>query len=86
MDTTPTTPPEPKEIWALCRVDRADIFHVRYTLEAYEGVGIPTTLPGGGGLVRIITEERLRGELTRVLEGLGREIGLEILEWGEGTP
>jgi hypothetical protein len=86
MTQSSTTPPPPEEIWALCRVDRSDIFHVRYTLEAYEGLCIPTTLPGGGGLVRVIAEARQRDELRRVLEGLGDEIGLEILEWGEGRP
>ena len=41
--------PTQREIWALCRVARPDIFLLRYTLEAHEGLCVSTTLPGGEG-------------------------------------
>ncbi len=86
MTTTPTTPPPPDEIWVLCRMARSDIFYIRYNIEAYEGLGIPTTLPGNQGHVRIILERRQREEMEQVLAGMAEEIELEILEWGEGAP
>ena len=55
-------------------------------MEAYEGLCVPTTLPGGEGLVRLITEKRLRGELEKVLKKLGDEMHIEVLRWGEGAP
>ena len=74
-----------KEVWALCRLSRPDIFILRYTLEAHEGLCTCSTLPGGEGLVRIYTEQRLRPLLEQVLEGLCQELSMEVLEWGEWT-
>jgi hypothetical protein len=75
---------KPSEAWALCRVPKAEICYFRYTLEAYEGLCLPTTLPGQGGLVRLLTSLELRPELERCLAGLAREVEFEVLEWGEG--
>ena len=75
--------PPLREVWTLCRVPREAICYLRYTLEAYEGLCIPTTVPGRGGLVRLLTEARLTPELDRVLAGLAEEIPLEILGRGE---
>jgi len=55
---------------------------MRYNLEAYEGVGIPTTLPGREGLVKVITTEEQRKELEEILNSFADEISLEIIEWG----
>ncbi len=77
---------KPREIWALCRVARDEIVHLRYSIEAYEGLAVTTTLPGGEGLVRIYTEERLRGLLERVLRSLSEEMKLEVMEWGTWSP
>jgi len=74
------------EAWVLLRVDKPGIYFLRYTMEAYEGLCIPTTLPGGEGLVRLTTSLALRPELEAALEGLGREMPLEIIGWGEGLP
>ncbi len=74
-----------REIWVVCRVARAEIFLIRYAIEAYEGLAVTTTLPGGEGLVRIYTEQRLRPLLEQVLEGLSQELTLEVMEWGEWT-
>jgi len=82
----PTADTTVTEIWALCRVPKTEIYHLRYTLEAYEGLCVPTTLPGGGGFVRLLSSGGLRAELGAVLEALAGEIGLEVLEWGEGPP
>lgn len=78
------TCPAPKEIWTLCRVPREAICYLRYTLESYEGLCIPTTVPGRGGLVRLLTEEHLVADLDLVLDGLAQELPLEILGRGEG--
>ena len=71
-----------REIWVVVKIPRADIFFLRYTLDAYEGLAVLTTIPGGEGLVRIYTEESQRGELEAVIEGLKEEIDLEVIEWG----
>jgi len=72
-----------REIWALCRVPRDGIFHLRYSIEAYEGLAVTTTLPGGEGLVQVYTEAALRPLLERVLAGIAEEMELEVVEWGE---
>ena len=73
----------PEEIWVLCRVPRHEIFFLRYNLDAYEGVAVSTTLPGGEGLVRIFTDESQRKELEELLISFEREIDLEVVEWGK---
>jgi len=74
----------PKEIWALCRVPRAELVYLRYTLEAYEGLCLATTLPGREGLVRLATVETSRRELEAVLSVLAEEIDLTVERWGGG--
>lgn len=74
------------EVWVRCRVPKADICYLRYTLEAYEGLCVPTTLPGKGGVVQLLTSRALRAQLEEVLAALAGETGLQILEWGEGNP
>lgn len=74
------------DAWILLRVAKPDICLLRYTLEAYEGLCVPTTLPGGGGLVRLTTSLSLLQELLNAVEGLSREIDLEIIERGVGEP
>jgi hypothetical protein len=75
-----------KEVWALCRVPRERLFYLRYTLEAYEGLCLATTLPGRGGYVVTRTSPELRDELGRTLQALAEEMPLEVLRWGEGEP
>ncbi len=75
-----------REVWALCRVPRAEVCYLRYTLESYEGLCIPTTLPGGEGLVRLLTSEGKRSALAEALSSLSRELTLEVVEWGWGPP
>lgn len=74
--------PKPVEIWVLCKVERPQIFFLRYTIEAHEGLAVSTTLPGGEGLVRIYTELSREEELEELLSALQSEIGLEIVERG----
>lgn len=72
--------PSDGDAWVLLRVPRADICILRYTLEAYEGLCVPTTLPGGEGLVLLSTSGSLLPELLLTLEGLGEEIPLVVLD------
>lgn len=74
------------DAWVLLRVPKADICILRYTLEAYEGLCVPTTLPGGGGLVRLTTSASLLPDLLEAVAGLGREIPIEVLDKGLGEP
>jgi hypothetical protein len=69
----------------LCRVPKAEVCYLRYTLEAYEGLCVPTTLPGGGGRVRLTTSSGQRAELEGVLRGLAAEIPMVVEEWGVGS-
>ena len=55
---------------------------MRYNLEAYEGVGIPTTLPGREGLVKVITTEEQRTVLEEILNWFADEVRMERIEWG----
>ncbi|TAL16980.1 DUF4911 domain-containing protein [bacterium] len=72
----------PSEIWVLCRVPREEIFFLRYILDAYDGLAVSTTLPGGEGLVRIYTEMSRKEELDKLLEALGEEFSVEIADRG----
>lgn len=74
------------DAWLLVRVAKPDICHLRYTLEAYEGLCVPTTLPGGNGMVRLTTSKGLIAELVRAIEGIAKEVEVEIIERGEGEP
>ncbi len=76
----------PREIWAVCRIPHAHIYHLRYTLDAYEGLCVATTLRHSEGRVRLLTSEDRRTELERVLAALADEVPLEVMEWGRGTP
>lgn len=84
MPTVPR-PPAP-EVWALCRVPREHLCYLRYTLEAYEGLCLPTTLPGREGLVRLLTTAEQRDDLAAVLDALAAEFPLQVERWGEGAP
>lgn len=75
-----------QDVWVLCRVPKAQICYFRYTLEAYEGLCLATTLPGSDGVVRLLTSTDLRPALEICLAGLAEELGFEVLEWGEGSP
>ncbi|MDW7709564.1 MAG: DUF4911 domain-containing protein [Deferrisomatales bacterium] len=76
----------PGELWALCRAPRKDLVYLRYTLEAYEGLCVATTVPAGGGLVELRSSADRRDELEEVLASLAREIPLVVEGWGEGAP
>lgn len=73
------------EAWALCRLPRDRICHLRYTLEAYEGLCLATTLPGRSGTVLVRTSPDLKNELEQTLLALALELPLEIVAWGEGA-
>jgi hypothetical protein len=79
-------PDAPGEVWALCRAPKADLVYLRYTLEAYEGLCLATTLPGGGGLVELRSSVDRRAELEEALLSLASEIPLVVEAWGEGVP
>jgi hypothetical protein len=76
---------EASEVWVLCRVPKPEVCYLRYTLEAYEGLCIPTTLPGQGGVVRLLTSRESREALEATLHALSEELELEVLAWGEGA-
>ncbi len=75
----------PREIWAVCRIPHTHIYHLRYTLDAHEGLCVATTLRHPEGRVRLLTSEDRRAELERVLAALAGEVPLEVLEWGRGS-
>lgn len=78
--------PGPGEVWVVCRAPVPDLVRLRYTLEAYEGLCLATTLPGGRGQVRLLTSTGLRPELEEVLGALASEMLLVMERWGEGHP
>jgi hypothetical protein len=78
-------PHETDEVRVTCRVPTHELCYFRYTLEAYEGLCLPTTLPGGEGRVRLATSAGQRRQLETVLHALSREFPLEVEPWG-GSP
>ena len=75
---------DPNEINIFCRVPKGELCYLRYTLEAYEGLCTPTTLPGGGGRVRVTAGAGRRAELEAVLDALTEEIPLIVEQRGDG--
>ena len=71
------------ELQVTCRVPTRELCYFRYTLEAYEGLCLPTTLPGGEGRVRLATSAGQRPQLEAVLHALSEEIPLEVEEWSD---
>lgn len=89
MDQTSTnTPPavDTGDVWVVVRLEKPEIYFLRYTVESYEGLCVPTTLPGGEGLVLLTTTSDLAETLAEALEGLKKEMEIEVLEWGTGDP
>ncbi|MHB8764311.1 MAG: DUF4911 domain-containing protein [Deferrisomatales bacterium] len=79
-------PKPPAEVQAICRLARSDLVYLRHTLEAYDGLCIPTTPPGRTGEVRLLTTADRREELAAVLQALAAEFPLQIEAWEVGTP
>ena len=71
------------DAWVLLRLERSEIYFLRYTLEAYEGLCVTTTLPGGEGLIRLSTSSEQLPTLLEILENLASETPLSILETTE---
>ncbi len=69
------------ELRVTCRVPTRELCYFRYTLEAYEGLCLPTTLPGGEGRVQLATSAGQRPALEAVLQALSKEIPLEVEKW-----
>ncbi len=78
--------PVPREIWVECRVPHAHIYHVRYTLDAYEGLCLASTVEDPAGRVRLLSTEDRWEELREVLEALAQEVPLTILDQGIAEP
>lgn len=70
------------ELQVICTVPTPELCYFRHTLEAYEGLCVPTTLPGGQGRVRLATSAAQRAKLATVLVALAKEIPLEVGPWG----
>ncbi|GAB4271466.1 MAG: hypothetical protein Kow0092_26230 [Deferrisomatales bacterium] len=72
-----------RDVSIYCRVPRGQLCYFRSTLEAYEGLCIASTLPGGEGRVRLLTSPELALELRGVLEALAAEVGASVEPPGE---
>lgn len=79
-------PNPPAEVQATCRLARSDLVYLRHTLEAYDGLCIPTTPPGRSGLVRLLTTADRRQELETVLQALAAEFPLQVEGWEVAGP
>ncbi len=62
------------------RIDRARIAHVRFVLEAYEGIAIMTTVDPRRGGVRIAVAPGCQTELDGIMTDLKRKILIESLD------
>jgi len=77
---------DPGEAWVICRARREDLVYLRNTLDAYEGLCLATTLPGGEGRLRLLTSAEQAPELEEVLSALAGECEITVERWGEGPP
>ena len=59
------------------RVDPYEIHYLKFILEAYEGLATLTTLDSEKGLIQLAVPPGRKDSLESLLEGLGRELGLE---------
>jgi hypothetical protein len=59
------------------RMDRRQIHFLRFLLEAYEGVGVLTTLDQTAGLVVLLVAPGREAEASQLVEQLRKEIMIE---------
>ena len=77
----PIHPDATDELQVVCRIPTQELCYFRYTLEAYEGLCLTTTLTGGDGRVRLATSEGQRPQLEALLRALAKELPLEVEGW-----
>ena len=58
------------------RLPRAEIGHLRFILESYDGLAFARTLDSGSGLVEIACSPSRREDVDELLKTLAEEIGL----------
>jgi hypothetical protein len=59
------------------RVDRRQINLVRFTFEAYEGVGVVSTMDAATGLIRLSIAPGCESVATEIMEDLGCQFPIE---------
>ena len=62
------------------RVDRRQISMVRFVLEAYEGIGVATTLDAVSGLIVIAVAPGCENMVEHIMADLGRQFMVEACE------
>ncbi|MBI2354489.1 MAG: DUF4911 domain-containing protein [Deltaproteobacteria bacterium] len=67
------------------RVARADMVFLKFILEAYEGMNVMTTVDNVNGIIRIAIMPGFEGEMDNLLADLGRQVGMEAVEWEGAT-
>ena len=67
------------------RVDRRQINLVRFTFEAYEGVGVVSTLDAATGLIVLSIAPGCESIAMDIMRDLGRQLRVETVEPEENT-
>lgn len=62
------------------RVDRRAIGYLRFILEAYDGVGVLTTIDSGAGIVVLRISPGCLAEAEMIMGDLKKEIMIEVLD------
>ena len=63
------------------RVDRRKIAYMKFTIEAYEGVGLLSTVDSGSGLVVLHIPPGREAEVDVIISDLKNDILIEPAEW-----
>ncbi|MGQ9509645.1 MAG: DUF4911 domain-containing protein [Thermodesulfobacteriota bacterium] len=65
------------------RLNRKDIAYLKFIIEAYEGMAVVRTKDPNEGIVELMVAPGWEKEVEEVLEGLRKEIPMEVLHQGE---
>ena len=68
-------------IFRYFRVAHRDMVFLKFILEAYEGMNVMSTVDNRAGIIRIAIMEGFEADMDRLLLDLGRQVGMEAVEW-----
>ena len=72
----------------ICRyfkVAHREMVYLKFILEAYEGMNVMSTVDNKAGIIRIAIMEGFEADMDSLLAELGGQVGMEAVEWNDGS-
>lgn len=67
------------------KVSHRDMVYLKFILEAYEGMNVMSTVDNKSGIIRIAVMKGFEADMDHLLADLGRKVGMEAVEWNNGS-